>query len=98
MKSSRGGVCNGFDGGGGGGGDLCCLRACLVLFRSFVQCVHAFFSFLFLSYDNFDAQEDRGAYSSSAYAYDGATFGTGGIGGGGAGNAEARGAPQEADL
>ncbi|CAM9945766.1 unnamed protein product [Pylaiella littoralis] len=49
-------------------------------------------------YDNFDAQEDRGAYTSSAYAYDGATFGTGGIGGGGAGSGDAAGAPQEADL
>ncbi|CAB1105026.1 unnamed protein product [Ectocarpus sp. CCAP 1310/34] len=55
-------------------------------------------------YDNFDAQEDRGAYSSSAYAYDGATFGTGGIGGGlgggggVGGNGDDDGAPQQADL
>eukprot|EP00903_Cladosiphon_okamuranus_P014820 g13725.t1 len=48
-------------------------------------------------YDNFDAQEDRGAYNSSAYAYDGATFGTGGMGGGGL-DEDGRGIPQEADL
>lgn len=48
-------------------------------------------------YDNFDAQEDRGAYNSSAYAYDGATFGTGGMGGGGM-DEDGRGVPQEADL
>lgn len=47
-------------------------------------------------YDNFDAQEDRGAYNSSAYAYDGATFGTGGLGGGV--DEDGRGVPQEADL
>lgn len=56
-----------------------------------------------LRYDNFDAQEDRGAYSASAYAYDGATFGTGGMGGGlgggmgGGGNGNGAG-PQQADL
>lgn len=53
-------------------------------------------------YDNFDAQEERGAYGSSAYAYDGATFGTGGMGGGGGGggggDGDMRGVPQEADL
>lgn len=47
-------------------------------------------------YDNFDAQEDRAAYSSSAYAYDGATFGTGGMAGGGGGDIPP--APQQADL
>lgn len=49
-------------------------------------------------YDNFDAQEDRGAYNSSAYAYDGATFGTGGIGGTGGGDPDVGGIPQQADL
>ncbi|CAM9790647.1 unnamed protein product, partial [Ascophyllum nodosum] len=49
-------------------------------------------------YDNFDAQEDRAAYSSSAYAYDGATFGTGGMGDGGLGGGDVGPAPQQADL
>lgn len=57
-----------------------------------------YFYLLLSSYDNFDAQEERGAYSSSAYAYDGATFGTGGIGGGAGNGEDARGVPQEADL
>lgn len=56
---------------------------------------------LCLRYENFDAREDQGAYSSSAFAYDGATFGTGGmgggIGGGGGGNGD-MGTPQQADL
>eukprot|EP00904_Undaria_pinnatifida_P008411 jgi/Undpi1/46/HiC_scaffold_1.g00046.m1 len=60
-------------------------------------------------YDNFDASGDGTAYNSAAYAYDGATFGTGGMadgmsggGGGGAftgaGNGDLGGAPQQADL
>lgn len=57
-----------------------------------------------VSYDNFDAQEDRGTFNSYANAFDGATFGTGGLagggggGGGGGGNGEVAGVPQQADL
>lgn len=69
--------------------DCCALDIEMSLF-----CLRPYFR-----YENFDAQEDRGAYNSSAYAYDGATFGTGGMGGGigGGGNGDAV-APQQADL
>lgn len=78
----------------------CCLRAinwAYLALDGLVRDLEIFFFYLrtFLRYDNFDAQEDRGAYGSSAYAYDGATFGTGGMGGGGNGDGVA---PQQADL
>ncbi|CAN0485360.1 unnamed protein product, partial [Hapterophycus canaliculatus] len=68
----------------------CVTLAALILWKEDI--------FVDAGYDNFDAQEDRGAYNSAAYAYDGATFGTGGMGGAGGGDADVGGIPQQADL